>query len=125
MLFFVRLSLLAARFAIVQSPAPVAAAGSFFSCTVTGSESSYVMEEALVPEGIEAENLGWRVLMVEGPLDFALTGVLASLAAPLAEAGVSIFAVSTYDTDYVLVKEETLPRAVAALQGAGHEVAMA
>jgi hypothetical protein len=59
---------------------------------------------------------------VDGPLDFAITGLLASLATPLASAGVSIFAVSTYDTDYVLVREENLERAVQALEVAGHSI---
>jgi hypothetical protein len=59
---------------------------------------------------------------VRGPLDFALTGVVASLAAPLADAGVSIFAISTYDTDYILVRSAIVDRAVEALRGAGHRV---
>lgn len=63
---------------------------------------------------------GWYCLKVRGPLDFALTGILASLAAPLAEAGISIFAISTYDTDYFLVKE--LDRAIAVLSKSGHTV---
>ena len=61
-------------------------------------------------------------MMLEGPLEFSEVGVLASVAAPLAEAGVGIFAVSTFDTDYVLVKEEQLESAVAALRGRGHDV---
>jgi hypothetical protein len=59
---------------------------------------------------------------VAGPLDFALTGVLAALAVPLAEARVSIFAVSTFDTDYVLVADTDLGRALSALRAAGHRV---
>jgi hypothetical protein len=65
---------------------------------------------------------GWRALKVAGPLDFALTGVLASLAEPLSEAGISIFAISTFDTDYILVKEADLDRAVEVLSDAGHAV---
>lgn len=80
-----------------------------------------VCAESAVPAGLRCER-AWRALRVEGPLDFALTGVLASLALPLAEAGVSIFAISTFDTDYVLVQEENLERAVNALRLAGHEV---
>ena len=76
---------------------------------------------ARVPDGVRAQR-GWRALAVEGPLDFALTGVLAAVAVPLAEAGISIFAVSTYDTDYVLVRADRLADAVAALRGAGHSV---
>jgi hypothetical protein len=62
------------------------------------------------------------MLQVAGPLEFSMTGVLAAIAAPLADAGVSIFAISTYDTDYVLVKEEMLAKAVGALRAAGHRV---
>jgi uncharacterized protein len=65
---------------------------------------------------------GFRALAVAGPLDFALTGVLAALAVPLAEAGVPIFAVSTYDTDHLLVRAERLGEAIAALEAAGHQV---
>ena len=75
-----------------------------------------------VPDGVRAER-GWRALAVEGPLDLALTGVLASLATPLADAGVSLFAVSTFDTDYVLVRGDRVAAAVRALRAAGHSVA--
>jgi hypothetical protein len=63
---------------------------------------------------------GWRCLEVEGPLEFTQVGILASLTQPLAEAGVSIFALSTYDTDYLLVKEAQFESAIAALQAVGH-----
>jgi uncharacterized protein len=88
----------------------------------TSSELSVVCAAARVPDGVRAER-GWRALAVAGPLDFALTGVLAALAVPLAHAGVSIFAVSTYDTDHVLVRSERLGEAVEALRAAGHTVA--
>ena len=65
---------------------------------------------------------GWRALQVDGPLDFMLTGVLASLALPLADAGISIFAISSYDTDYVLVKQDKLAGAIDTLRKAGHGV---
>ncbi|OLF10785.1 ACT domain-containing protein [Actinophytocola xanthii] len=71
----------------------------------------------------ETREDGWRVLSVRGPLDFTLTGIMAALAGELAAAGVSLFAVSTYDTDHVLVKATDLERAVKALREAGHEVA--
>ncbi|OLF05472.1 amino acid-binding protein [Actinophytocola xinjiangensis] len=70
----------------------------------------------------EVRQAGWRLLSVRGPLDFTLTGIMAALAGELAAAGVSLFAVSTYDTDHVLVKAGDLDRAVAALVAAGHEV---
>ncbi len=65
---------------------------------------------------------GWRALQVKGPLDFALIGILASLSTTLAQAGVSIFAISTYDTDYVLVQGSQLDAAILALTQAGHTV---
>jgi hypothetical protein len=95
----------------------------FVSLTRTTDELCVVCAEAVVPEGIRCER-GWRALQVQGPLDFSLTGVLASLAGTLAEAGVSLFAVSTYDTDYVLVREGQLDHAKLALTAAGHSVAV-
>ena len=77
--------------------------------------------ETSIPEGVEREG-GWRVLKLEGPFEFSEVGVLASVLVPLAEENISIFAVSTFDTDYVLVKEERLERAVAALRERSHEV---
>ncbi len=93
----------------------------FLSITRTDDELSIVCPEGAVPEGIQREG-GWRVLKLKGPFEFSEVGVLASVTGPLAEAGVSVFAVSTYDTDYVLVKREQLETAVAALRGRGHEV---
>ncbi len=81
-------------------------------------ELTVVCVERLVPPEAVAER-GWRAIQVQGPLDFALTGVLSAIAAPLAKAGVSIFAISTYSTDYILVKEDVLERANLALTQAG------
>ena len=89
--------------------------------TRTEDELSLVVPEEKVPEVWKAER-GWRCLKVEGPLDFGLTGILASLANPLADAGISIFALSTYDTDLILVPERELEQARGALEGAGHLV---
>jgi len=83
---------------------------SFLSVTRTADEISIVAPESAVPDRVRAER-GWRAFKVEGPLDFSMTGVLASIAGPLAEAGVPIFALSTYDTDYVLVRGGDLGRA--------------
>lgn len=94
----------------------------FVSLTRTPDETSVVCGAAVVPAGVRAE-FGWRALRVAGPLDFALTGVLLALLRPLAAAGVSVFAVSTFDTDYVLVREAALDAALVALRGAGHRVA--
>ena len=75
----------------------------------------------MLPAGITCED-GWRAIKLEGPFGFELTGVLASVAAPLARCEVGILAIATYDTDYVLVKEEQLDPAIAALRERGHEV---
>jgi len=93
--------------------------GSFFSITRTPEEVSIVCQQDAVPEDVLAEK-AWRGLKVEGPIDFAFTGVLASLARPLAEAGVSIFPLATYNTDYLLLKEQDLARAIVALSEEGH-----
>jgi len=106
-----------------NAPAPDwATRGPFFSVTRTADELSVVCPDALVPAGVRKES-GWRVLMVEGPLDFSLTGVLASLTEPLARAGISVFALSTYDTDYLLVKQEQCEKALQALRAAGYHIA--
>lgn len=102
-------------------PAWVSGIDAFCSLTRTSEELSIVCAENLVPKGVKQE-AGWRVFQVEGSLDFALTGVLASIATPLAEAGISLFAVSTYNTDYVLVKDAKIAEAVKVLQAAGHTV---
>ncbi len=114
------------RLAVCRLPADSAIPGwaidsPFFSVTRTPDELSVVCREGSVPMETKSEG-GWRALQVAGPLDFALTGVLASIAAPLASAGVSIFAIATFDTDYVLVKEDHLAKATAALAAAGHTV---
>jgi hypothetical protein len=95
--------------------------GNLVSITHSGDELSVVCPEERAPEGITAAR-GWRCLRVVGPLDFALVGILAALAVPLAAAGVSIFAVSTYDTDYLLVPGQDLETAIQALAVAGHTV---
>jgi hypothetical protein len=92
-----------------------------FSITRTGDELSVVCPEVLVPDGIRAER-GWRALRVAGVLDFSQVGVLASMASPLAVAGISLFALSTFDTDYLLIKEDDLGRAVEELAAVGHAV---
>jgi len=98
-----------------------ALASRFFSLTRTAEEFSVVAPQAQVPEGVKRDP-GWRCLKVDGPLDLAATGVLASLTNPLAQEGISIFAVSTYDTDYLLVKEENLEKAVQILSQNGYQI---
>ena len=93
----------------------------FFSVTRTSDELSVVLPEEMVPINWKADT-GWRCLKVIGPLDFDLTGILASLVMPLCEAGISIFTISTYDTDYLLVREIDLKKATQALMKSGHAV---
>jgi hypothetical protein len=97
--------------------------GSSGICAVvaTGEETSIVCDAGAVPADAQSSD-GWAALVVDGPLAHSLTGVLVSIAAPLAEAAVPIFAVSTYDTDWVLVPADRLVDAVEALRGAGHAV---
>lgn len=89
------------------------------SFTRTAAELSIVCPAKQVPADVRHVG-SFRALAVRGPLDFGTVGVLLSLARPLAGAGISIFAISTFDTDYVLVSGADLPRAAAALEAAGH-----
>jgi len=118
------LTVLPDRFAVCQfkpdAPLPEeASCCSFCSATRTEQELSVVLPEARVPDGARAE-MGWRCLEVLGPLDFDLTGVLASFSVPLADADISIFAISTYNTDYILLRDRDLDRAKEVLSDCGH-----
>jgi hypothetical protein len=119
------LELLPSSFAVCRLPAgsstPEWAAGELCSVTHTADELSVVCPQSLVPETVRREG-GWRCLKVWGPLAFELTGVLASLASPLAAAAVPIFALSTFDTDYLLVPGDQLETALSALGAAGHRL---
>lgn len=102
----------------------------FLSITRTHDELSVVCPESLVTQGnndnfTEQEiEKGWVAFKVCGPLDFGLTGILAGLATPLAAEGISIFAISTYDTDYILVKEDKAGEASKVFEKLGHTVAV-
>lgn len=89
------------------------------SVTFTDDELSIVCPDQYVPSDILCEK-GWIAFKVQGPLDFSLTGVLSSLLQPLAANQVSIFALSTFDTDYILLKETQLEKARTLLEQAGH-----
>jgi uncharacterized protein len=95
--------------------------GHFWSVTRSDAELSIVCREEDVPADASAER-GWCALELAGPLDFSLTGVVAALVTPLADAEVPIFVLSTFETDYLLVRERDLERSVDALAGAGHSV---
>jgi hypothetical protein len=97
-------------------------AGAIVATVRTREELSIVCEASAMPDGLDCSR-GWRALRVVGTLDLALTGVLARLLAPLAAAEVPVFAVSSFDTDYVLVPETRLREACEALAGAGYAVA--
>lgn len=120
------LSLLPVRYAVAQLPADAALPGWWPTAGMrhagwTDDELSLVCEERHVPDDVRCQR-GWRMFKLQGPLDFALTGILKAVLDPLAVAGVGIFAMSTYDTDYVLVQAHQLDDAVSALQGAGHRI---
>jgi hypothetical protein len=117
---------LAHRLAVVRLPAgaPIprwAARSRWFSITRTADELSIVCLQSAAPKGALCER-DFRAIAVAGPLDFGLTGILASLASPLAAAKISMFAISTFDTDYVLVRGASLPAALQALRAAGHTI---
>ncbi len=123
---FLSLTLLPGQFSICQLPpdAPIPnwlPANQFVSITRTGSECSIVCPAEQVPDGVHCEP-GWCILRLEGPFEFSLVGILLAVLAPLAEANVGIFAISTYDTDYVLVKQSSLADALAALRKSGHRI---
>lgn len=122
-----RLRLMPGEYAVWRlppdAPLPSTETADFLSITRTADELSMVSSVADVPAGAPAET-GWRCLGVVGPLAFELTGILASLSVPLARSEIAIFVVSTYDTDYLMVKSHDLDRACGALREDGHVVEM-
>ena len=94
----------------------------FLFLSKTDKELSVVCETAKVPENTINREDGWTAFRVEGSLEFSLVGILADLSHCLADAGISIFAVSTYDTDYILVKKDNWDKAKSALLNAGYEI---
>ena len=106
-----------------DAPVPAWVAGRDFLAVVrTRTELSIVCRDDAVPATHAEVERGFRALAVNGTLDFALTGIVASLSAPLAAAGISIFGISTYDTDHILVREDRLADAKAVLNAAGNTV---
>ena len=112
-------------FAIVRLPPseemPRWASGEIVSITRTADELSIVCKESAVPAGSDADR-GWQCLKVEGKMPLTMVGVAAEFTALLAKAGVSVFLISTFDTDYILVKGDAFERAADALRGGGHSV---
>ncbi len=117
-----KLELLKKDYAVCRLQSKQLPDGEFMSLTVSGGEISLVCEEERVPDGCVVER-GWCGLRVCGALDFSLIGILAGLTDALARADVSVFAMSTYDTDYLFVKKIRLETAVQALKTAGYEIA--
>lgn len=107
-----------------DAPVPAwASSGEFFSITRIAEELSVVCPQSVVPHVVRCER-GWRCLRVAGTMEFSMVGVVASLVTPFAEAGISVFVISTLDTDYLLVKDNDLERAMNALRAAGHSLAI-
>lgn len=120
------LSVLSKAFVICKLPAdapvpPWATRGKLFSITRTSDELSVVAEIGMVPENLRGDTT-WRAMKAHGPFAFSEVGVLAALVAPLAEADISVFALSTFDTDYLFTGETHLQAAIAALRIAGHTI---
>jgi uncharacterized protein len=124
------LKLLGEEYAVCRMPAgsplpaglaTLAAEGCVISVTWTPEEVSVLCPAVHAPSGAVVET-PWRCLRVAGPVNLALTGILASIVSPLAEARVNIFAFSTYDTDYLLVPSVRLAEAISALTLAGHRI---
>ena len=93
----------------------------FFLCR-TDKELSLVCLSENVPADVVGEEKGWRVFRIEGTLDFSLVGILSEISGVLAKEDIGIFAISTYDTDYFLVKEENLERALSTLKCNGYQI---
>ncbi len=104
-----------------DSPIPDWAIGEFVSITRTPDELSIVCRQDQVPDGVQCER-SWRCFRVVGTLDFTLVGVIASLTGALAEVGISVFVVSSFNTDFVLVREQDLAKAVGVLEEDGHNI---
>ncbi len=119
----INLSILPDMYAVCRMPSKTdipmwGTASSFYSVTRTSDELSIVCESKAVPARVKAKR-NWRIIKVKGPLDFSLTGILASLAVPLANAHISIFVISTFDTDYLLVQDKSLTKALTVLKESG------
>lgn len=114
-----KIILLKENFAICKLPnkktiSKLSNLSSFFSYTVTNEETSLVCLESDAPKEADVES-GWRALKVAGPLDFSLTGIVSNISKTLADSKIPIFVISTYETDYILIKEADLQKAIKAL----------
>lgn len=105
----------------VSGPEQIDLSSAFCFAAKTDEESSLVCETARAPRGAEARDDGWAAFRIEGVLDFSLVGILARISSLMAENGIGIFAVSTYNTDYIFTKKENIAKAVAVLAENGYE----
>lgn len=94
----------------------------FFCLVNTDDETTVICPSANVPSGAVEVNAGWVGFKVQGPMDFGMVGVMANLSKALAESGISLIAISTFDTDWILVRKDKTKDAAIAWQNAGHEV---
>ena len=120
------LRLLSRQYAVCRldkdATAPDWATGEVVSITRTPDELSVVCPQDNVPSEVRREN-GWRCLEIAGPLDFSMVGVIATLTGTLASANISVFVFSTFDTDYLLVREQDVDAAMESFTAAGHQIA--
>ena len=106
----------------LASAASADPAADFYFIARTDEEISLVCRTEQTPAGTTAREDGWRAFRIEGTLDFSLVGILSKLSSVLAENGIGIFAVSTYNTDYILIRAENFDKAMAVLESAGYEI---
>lgn len=119
-----KLEILASEFSVLKYPSgPVIPENGLWFAALTDTEASLVCETAHIPEGHIAREDNWRAMRVAGQLEFSLLGILAGITDALRQAEISVFCVSTYDTDYILVKADKLSAAENALISAGYEIA--
>ena len=107
----------------VEAASQIDLAGDFFFIGKTDEEISLVVPTASVPEKTTERDDGWQAFRIQGVLDFSLIGILSKISGLLADAQIGIFAVSTYNTDYILVKKENYEKALRVLADAGYEIA--
>jgi uncharacterized protein len=118
----IQMQILETEFAVAQAAdlSGIDWSADFIFLAKTDEEISIVCPASQLPANCTQVVAGWRAIRVVGLLDFALTGIMAGLSGALAEAGISLFALSTYNTDYILVRTEALGNAVSALRGKGY-----
>ncbi len=107
----------------VADTATIDLSGEFYFIGKTDEELSLVIPTDAVPAETTERDDGWRAFRIQGVLDFSLIGILSKISGLLADAGIGIFAVSTFNTDYILVKKENFEKALGVLADAGYQIA--